>query len=83
RCHQNYENMMPKQVRRNIRIHTIQALNIQLVVSSCCLQSVIIFEINTYEEKIGWPAYTSVPVAMMQNVLAPIANLFVIMPYRR
>ncbi|GMT06542.1 hypothetical protein PENTCL1PPCAC_28716, partial [Pristionchus entomophagus] len=62
----------------------IQALNIQLVVSSFFFLAAVIFVINNYSGlNMHWPDYTSVPMATLQNVFGPIANIYVIMPYRR
>ncbi|KAF8370754.1 hypothetical protein PRIPAC_77183 [Pristionchus pacificus] len=83
-CHDSLLSRRPSHLRPAHRIHAIQALTIQLVVSSCFFLAMFIFVINNnVDSQAQWPDYTSVPMASFQNFLAPIANTYVIMPYRR
>ncbi|KAF8358393.1 hypothetical protein PRIPAC_93388 [Pristionchus pacificus] len=82
--HLNRAQMNMSEASKNMHRMLIRALNIQLVVASCFFLAMIIFVINNYgDSQAHWPDYTSVPMATLQNVLAPIANIYVIMPYRR
>ncbi|GMS87455.1 hypothetical protein PENTCL1PPCAC_9630, partial [Pristionchus entomophagus] len=82
--HLNDAQFNMSEASKNMHRMLIRALNIQLVVSSCFFLAAIIFVINNYSGlNMHWPDYTSVPMATLQNVLGPIANIYVIMPYRR